>query len=93
PPHSGVFQAFVKGECHFMNGNEQVRFVQRYFYNRKQLLHFDSDGGHYVGDTPFGEDSGGNWNSKPELLEDRRAQVDTFCRHNYEVSTLFLVDP
>ncbi|XP_064496550.1 class II histocompatibility antigen, B-L beta chain-like [Pseudopipra pipra] len=60
---SGVFQWMGKQECHFINGTEQVRFLERHFYNREQLLHFDSDVGVYVGDTPFGEIQARDYNS------------------------------
>ncbi|NXT65644.1 HB22 protein, partial [Chaetops frenatus] len=88
---SGVLQEMVKSECHFINGTDRVRFVKRFIYNREQLLHFDSDVGHYVGDTPYGEKVARYWNSDSEWLEYRRAAVDRHCRHNYELSTPFLV--
>ncbi|XP_051632105.1 class II histocompatibility antigen, B-L beta chain-like isoform X1 [Manacus candei] len=89
---SGVFQEMRKSECHFINGTEQVRFVDRYIYNREQYAHYDSDVGVYVGDTPYGEIQARYWNSDQEIMERRRAEVDTFCRHNYEVSTPFTVN-
>ncbi|NWU07958.1 2B11 protein, partial [Cephalopterus ornatus] len=88
---SGVFQWMLKLECHFINGSDRVRLVERFIYNREQLVHFDSDLGHFVGDTPFGDIQAKHWNSQPELLEEGQVQVDTFCRHNYEVSTPVLV--
>ncbi|XP_050161954.1 class II histocompatibility antigen, B-L beta chain-like isoform X3 [Myiozetetes cayanensis] len=89
---SGVFQEMFKFECYFINGTERVRFVERYIYNRQQYAHFDSDVGVYVGDTPDGEFQARYWNSLQDLMEQRRAQVDTVCRHNYQVSTPFLVN-
>ncbi|XP_071276183.1 class II histocompatibility antigen, B-L beta chain-like [Agelaius tricolor] len=89
---SGVFQLLVKFECYFSNGTEKVRFVQRRIYNREQFLMFDSDVGHFVGFTPYGEAEARYWNNDPEFLEDRRAQVDTYCRHNYEVIRPFSVE-
>ncbi|NXH26386.1 2B18 protein, partial [Myiagra hebetior] len=89
--HTGVFQRVRTAECYFTNGTEKVRFVERYIYNRQQIFHFDSDVGHYVGDTPYGETQAQYRNSLPDFMEDRRAQVDTFCRPNYDVSTPFLV--
>ncbi|NXI13884.1 HB22 protein, partial [Irena cyanogastra] len=89
---SGVFQEMVKTECHFINGTEKVRFVKRFVYNREQYVCFDSDVGLYVGDTSFGEKIARHWNSDPEWMEYRRAAVDRHCRHNYELSTAFLVE-
>ncbi|XP_051630328.1 class II histocompatibility antigen, B-L beta chain-like isoform X5 [Manacus candei] len=89
---SGVFQFLGKSECHFINGTERVRLVQRHIYNQEQLLHFDSDLGVYVGDTPYGESLAKQWNREPEELELIRSMVDVFCRHNYEVFTPFTVN-
>ncbi|XP_039241569.1 class II histocompatibility antigen, B-L beta chain-like [Pipra filicauda] len=89
---SGVFQEFSTSECYFINGTERVRLVERYIYNREQQVHFDSDVGVFVGDTPFGEIQARYANSNPEFMERKRAEVDTFCRHNYEISTPFIVN-
>ncbi|NWU30662.1 HB2J protein, partial [Dyaphorophyia castanea] len=88
---SGVFQEMVKSECHFINGTDRVRFVKRFVYNRQQYAVFDSDVGMFVGFTPYGEKVARYWNSDPEWMEYRRATVDRHCRHNYELSTWFLV--
>ncbi|NWV85565.1 HB2L protein, partial [Dasyornis broadbenti] len=89
---SAVFQEIVKSECHFINGTDRVRFVKRFVYNREQYVHFDSDVGYFVGDTPFGDKVARYWNSDLEWLDYRRAAVDRHCRHNYKLSTPFLVD-
>ncbi|XP_053908099.1 class II histocompatibility antigen, B-L beta chain-like [Cuculus canorus] len=87
-----LFQLQFKGDCYFTNGTERVRLVERHIYNREQILHFDSDVGVYVADTPLGEPEVKYWNSQEDILEQRRAAVDTFCRHNYEVDSPFAVD-
>uniref|UniRef100_A0A8C3NAL4 Uncharacterized protein n=1 Tax=Geospiza parvula TaxID=87175 RepID=A0A8C3NAL4_GEOPR len=87
PALIGVFQEMVQSECHFINCTERVRFVKRFIYNREQYVHFDSDVGHFVGDTPYGEEVARYWNSDPEWMEHRRGAVDRHCRHNYELST------
>ncbi|NXT49550.1 HB2L protein, partial [Pluvianellus socialis] len=89
---TGFFQEAAKSECHFLNGTEQVRFVSKYIYNREQYVHYDSDVGRYLPDTPLGESSAKYLNSQPDLLEEIRAALDTFCRHNYGVSTPFIVE-
>ncbi|XP_068854955.1 class II histocompatibility antigen, B-L beta chain-like [Aphelocoma coerulescens] len=97
PPAAGeklsrVLQEMFKAECHFINGTERVRLVVRNFYNRLQDVMFDSDVGHYVGFTPYGEMNARYWNSDPVIMERRRAEVDTVCRHNYGVYTPFSVE-
>ncbi|NWR45993.1 HB2L protein, partial [Regulus satrapa] len=89
---SGVFQEMVKSECHFINGTDRMRFVKRFIYNREQYVHFDSNLGHFVGDTPYGEKVARHWNSDPEWMEYRRDALDRHCRHNYELSAPFLVE-
>ncbi|NXA24305.1 HB2J protein, partial [Ibidorhyncha struthersii] len=88
----GFFQELREGECQYLNGTEQVRFVDRYVYNREQYVHFDNNVGHFVADTPLGMSTAKYWNSLTEILERKRAEVDTFCRHNYEVATPFIVE-
>uniref|UniRef100_A0A4X1V7K5 Ig-like domain-containing protein n=1 Tax=Sus scrofa TaxID=9823 RepID=A0A4X1V7K5_PIG len=68
-PH---FLLLVKHECHFFTGTERVRFLDRYFYNGEEYVRFDSD----VGEFRY-------WNSQKDFMEQKRAEVDTVCRHNY----------
>uniref|UniRef100_A0A8C4YS25 DLA class II histocompatibility antigen, DR-1 beta chain-like n=1 Tax=Gopherus evgoodei TaxID=1825980 RepID=A0A8C4YS25_9SAUR len=75
-----------KYDCHFTNGTERVRFLQRHIYNRQQIAHFDSDLGVFVADTELGRPSAEGWNKDQAILADRRAAVDTFCRYNYGVA-------
>ncbi|XP_064496748.1 HLA class II histocompatibility antigen, DQ beta 1 chain-like [Pseudopipra pipra] len=89
---SGVFQWMGKAECHFINGTERVRYVDRYIYNREQYAHFDSDVGVYVGDTPYGEFWARQWNSNPVILEYERGEVDRLCRHNYKLGAPFILE-
>ncbi|XP_027563232.1 LOW QUALITY PROTEIN: class II histocompatibility antigen, B-L beta chain-like, partial [Neopelma chrysocephalum] len=87
-----VLQELLKDECHFINGTERVRFLQRQFYNREQYVHFDSDLGMFVGDTPYGEKVARYWNTQQEAREYRQSAVDWFCKTWYEIATPFLVN-
>nr|7PDY_B Chain B, kDa phosphoprotein,MHC class II beta chain [synthetic construct]7PDY_D Chain D, kDa phosphoprotein,MHC class II beta chain [synthetic construct]7PDY_F Chain F, kDa phosphoprotein,MHC class II beta chain [synthetic construct] len=79
------------GECHYLNGTERVRFLDRQIYNRQQFAHFDSDVGKFVADTPLGEPQAEYWNSNAELLENLMNEVDRVCRHNYGILESFTV--
>ncbi|NXH62595.1 2B11 protein, partial [Rhabdornis inornatus] len=70
----------------------KVRLLVRNLYNREEYARFDSDVGLYEGFTPFGERNARYWNNNPEIMEQRRTAVDWFCRHNYGVSSPFLVE-
>ncbi|NP_034512.2 H-2 class II histocompatibility antigen, I-E beta chain precursor [Mus musculus] len=85
------FLEYCKSECHFYNGTQRVRLLERYFYNLEENLRFDSDVGEFRAVTELGRPDAENWNSQPEFLEQKRAEVDTVCRHNYEISDKFLV--
>nr|AEB26307.1 MHC class II antigen [Saguinus labiatus] len=85
------FLEYSTSECHYFNGTERVRLLERYIYNQEENLRFDSDVGEFRAVTELGRPDEEYWNSQKELLEQRRAAVDTFCRHNYEISETFLV--
>uniref|UniRef100_A0A8B9R7W1 Ig-like domain-containing protein n=1 Tax=Anas platyrhynchos TaxID=8839 RepID=A0A8B9R7W1_ANAPL len=87
----GFFQEMAVAECHYLNGTERVRFLERRIYNQQQNAHFDSNVGHFVADTELGKPDADYWNSQPEALENARAAVDRFCRHNYEVSDRYIL--
>ncbi|NXP43291.1 HB2C protein, partial [Leiothrix lutea] len=88
----GVFQEMIRFECYFINGTEKVRYIERLIYNRKQYVVFDSDVGHFVGDTPYGEMRATYWNNKPHWAEFKRGEVDRLCRSNYKLFTPFTVE-
>ncbi|XP_054577740.1 DLA class II histocompatibility antigen, DR-1 beta chain [Eptesicus fuscus] len=81
----------LKGECQFSNGTERVRFLERHIYNGQEDVRFDSDVGEYRALTELGRPDAEYWNSRKEELEQERAEVDRFCRHNYGLSEGFLV--
>ncbi|NWT16567.1 HB2L protein, partial [Vireo altiloquus] len=85
PAHTEVFQWMGKRECHFINGTEKVRYVERHIYNRELYVMFDSDVGHFVGFTPYGEIQAWCCNRDPVIMERRRAEADSYCRHYYEL--------
>ncbi|XP_074385906.1 class II histocompatibility antigen, B-L beta chain-like [Zonotrichia albicollis] len=89
---SGVFQRMTKSECYFINGTEKVKYVQRSIYNRDQFIMFDSDVGHFVGFTRYGEKLTKRWNSNAVFMEDRRTAVDWFCRCWYKNFTPFITE-
>uniref|UniRef100_A0A4W2GQQ2 BoLa class II histocompatibility antigen, DQB*0101 beta chain n=1 Tax=Bos indicus x Bos taurus TaxID=30522 RepID=A0A4W2GQQ2_BOBOX len=87
-PH---FLEYCKSECHFFNGTERVRFLERSFYNGEEFVRFDSDWGEYRAVTELGRRVAEQLNSQKDLLEQKRANVDTYCRHNYGVVESFTV--
>ncbi|XP_013372493.1 PREDICTED: HLA class II histocompatibility antigen, DRB1-1 beta chain-like [Chinchilla lanigera] len=85
------FLEYIKWECHFSNGTEYVRMVVRHIYNQEEFLRYDSDLGKFLAVTELGQQEAKDWNSRKDLLEQRRSQVDTLCKHNYRVGERFTV--
>ncbi|XP_046497064.1 HLA class II histocompatibility antigen, DQ beta 2 chain-like isoform X1 [Equus quagga] len=85
-PQDFVFQ--LKGQCYFTNGTERVRLVTRLIYNREEFVRFDSDVGEFQAVTELGRHIAEDWNGQKDVLEQKRAELDTVCRHNYQVEAL-----
>nr|XP_042121684.1 H-2 class II histocompatibility antigen, I-E beta chain isoform X3 [Peromyscus maniculatus bairdii] len=81
----------VKYECHFYNGTQRVLYLERRIHNREEYARFDSDVGEFRAVTELGRPDAKYWNGQKDLLEDRRASVDNYCRHNYGVFDSFIV--
>uniref|UniRef100_U3JU63 Ig-like domain-containing protein n=1 Tax=Ficedula albicollis TaxID=59894 RepID=U3JU63_FICAL len=92
PAHTGVFQFKGWVECHFSNGTEKVRLVQKYIYNREEYLRYDADVGRYEGFNPYGEWNARRFNSNPKWMQYIPSRVDLYCTHSYGCYTPFLVE-
>ncbi|XDB63726.1 hypothetical protein AB1E18_017048 [Capra hircus] len=79
-----LFMVQGKSECHFSNGTQQVRFLDRYIYNREELVRFDSLVGEYRARTEMGRPAAERWNRWPDALQRARAAGHDFCASNYE---------
>ncbi|XP_045681815.1 LOW QUALITY PROTEIN: DLA class II histocompatibility antigen, DR-1 beta chain [Phyllostomus hastatus] len=89
PPKNFVEQH--KSECHFTNGTQRVRLLQRHIYNGQEIVRYDSDWGQYRAETELGRPDAEYWNGQKDFMEQRRAELDTVCKHNYGVLDGFLV--
>nr|CDM15097.1 MHC class II protein [Macaca mulatta] len=85
-PEDFVYQ--FKCLCYFTNGTERVHYVTRHIYNREEYVRFDSDWGEYRAVTPLGRPAAEYWNSQKDFLESTRAELDTVCKHNYQLELL-----
>ncbi|XP_034847059.1 DLA class II histocompatibility antigen, DR-1 beta chain isoform X2 [Mirounga leonina] len=87
-PH---FVQQYKFECHYSNGTERVRYLVRDIYNGEEVTRFDSDVGEFRPVTELGRPDAEYWNRQKDFMEQKRAEVDTVCRHNYQVVESFTV--
>ncbi|XP_026549264.1 H-2 class II histocompatibility antigen, A-S beta chain-like [Notechis scutatus] len=74
-------------ECRFLNGTQRVRYLERHFYDRHEILCFDSDLGKFVAITELGKADADKLNRDKQWLQYQKAEVDSLCRHNYEVNS------
>ncbi|KAM7319216.1 hypothetical protein ACRRTK_022328 [Alexandromys fortis] len=81
-PRDFVFQ--YRSQCYYTNGTQHIRLVNRYFYNREEYVRYDSEVGEHRAVTELGRPDAEYWNSQKEIMERKRAAVDTVCRYNYE---------
>ncbi|XP_039177549.1 H-2 class II histocompatibility antigen, E-S beta chain-like [Crotalus tigris] len=58
-------------------GTRRVRFLERLFYDRQELVRFDSARGEFEAVTALGKATAEAWNRDERLLH-------AFCRYNYE---------
>ncbi|XP_041490463.1 rano class II histocompatibility antigen, A beta chain-like [Microtus oregoni] len=82
-PRDFVYQ--VRGLCYYTNGTQRMRGVDRYYYNREEFVRYDSDVGEFRAVTELGRPTAEYWNSQKDFMEQKRAEMETVCRHNYEV--------
>ncbi|XP_042539829.1 DLA class II histocompatibility antigen, DR-1 beta chain-like [Dipodomys spectabilis] len=80
----------AKSECHFSNGTQRLVFMERRIHNQEEYLRFDSSLRKFIALTELGRPEAETWNKKASL-EEMAAEVDRFCRHNYEVAEAFTV--
>ncbi|XP_032997701.1 H-2 class II histocompatibility antigen, E-S beta chain-like isoform X2 [Lacerta agilis] len=83
PPEHFLYQ--LKAECHFSNGTQRIHALGRHFFNRQELLYFDGDREKYMAVAEIMESVVKELNQDKEGLRARRANVDSFCRHNYGI--------
>ncbi|XP_070792230.1 H-2 class II histocompatibility antigen, E-S beta chain-like [Pituophis catenifer annectens] len=74
-----------KHECRFLNGTQQVRFLERNFYDRQEIYYFDSDLGKFMAVTPLMKPYVDRLNRDEQFLQIMKDSVDSICRHNYEI--------
>ncbi|XP_006997450.1 rano class II histocompatibility antigen, A beta chain-like [Peromyscus maniculatus bairdii] len=83
-PRDFVYQ--FKGQCYYINGTQRMRGVDRQIYNREEFARYDSDVGEYIALTELGRSWAEYFNSQKDYMERKRAEMETVCRHNYEVT-------
>ncbi|XP_043939518.1 uncharacterized protein LOC122811616 isoform X1 [Protopterus annectens] len=78
-----LYQTIV--DCFYMNNGETVILIKTIIYNKERQLFFDSRVGKFIGITENGKIDAEYFNNNTEYLDQLKAEVTTFCRHNYDI--------
>ncbi|XP_037055704.1 SMH class II histocompatibility antigen, beta-1 chain isoform X2 [Peromyscus leucopus] len=89
PPENHLLRALH--ECYAEKNGTQQRYIMRCIFDREEFMRFDSAEGEFRALTAMGRPWAESWNSQKDYMERRRAEVDTVCRHNYELNQGFTV--
>ncbi|XP_062271269.1 H-2 class II histocompatibility antigen, E-S beta chain-like [Scomber scombrus] len=77
------FMHYAETSCEFNSTNlENVRYIRSYYYNKLEILNFDSSVGKYVGYTELGVMNAKRFNNDPSELAAMNAQRETYCLNN-----------
>nr|APD68802.1 MHC class II antigen beta chain [Trachinotus ovatus] len=76
------FWNYVVTHCDFNStDSKDITFIQSYYYNKLEIVRFDSSVGRYVGYTEFGVKNAEAWNSGPEVVQ-MRNEKERYCVNN-----------
>ncbi|XP_039996940.1 H-2 class II histocompatibility antigen, E-S beta chain-like [Xiphias gladius] len=76
------FREYMVTSCLFSSTKlEDIEFIDSYYYNKMELITFNSTVGKYVGYTEFGVKDAERWNSGPDL-DQEKAERERYCLHN-----------
>ncbi|RVE60930.1 hypothetical protein OJAV_G00185650 [Oryzias javanicus] len=79
------FMYYVLDRCVFNSSDlNDIEYINSYIYNRKEYARFSSRVGYYVGYTEYGVKNAEYWNKDSSLMSVRRAQKETYCKHNID---------
>uniref|UniRef100_A0A8D0H899 Ig-like domain-containing protein n=1 Tax=Sphenodon punctatus TaxID=8508 RepID=A0A8D0H899_SPHPU len=81
PPEHFLLQR--KGECHYTNGTQWVRYLDRLIWDQQEISLYDSDIGFYVARTELGQPFT-ELQNRLEWLSYLWASVEKFCNYNYK---------
>nr|AAI29506.1 Zgc:158870 protein [Danio rerio] len=67
-------------------------FIDNYIFNKDVVVQFNSTVGHYVGYTELGVHNAELWNNNSNLLQQERANLERYCKHNAEIRQTAFAD-
>nr|APD68825.1 MHC class II antigen beta chain [Trachinotus ovatus] len=76
------FWNYAVDRCDFNSTeSKDITFIRSYYYNKLEIVRFDSSVGRYVGYTEYGVKNAERWNNGPEVVQ-MRAEKERYCVNN-----------
>ncbi|CAK6982604.1 H-2 class II histocompatibility antigen%2C I-E beta chain-like [Scomber scombrus] len=80
------FMEYEIDRCQFNSSKlEDVRYIRSTYYNKLEILKFDSSVGKYVGYTELGVKNAERLNNDASFMAQMKAQRETYCLHNVQI--------
>ncbi|TDG99325.1 hypothetical protein EPR50_G00192940 [Perca flavescens] len=80
------FRSYGLDRCVFNSSDlKDIEYIYSQYYNMEEIARFSSSLGKYVGYTEYGLYCADYWNKDPSELAQRRAQKETYCKHNIDI--------
>nr|AGV52144.1 MHC class II beta antigen [Megalobrama amblycephala] len=88
----GYYQ-YILSECVYSTSDySDMVFLSSISFNKVVEAQFNSTVGEFVGYTKDGVRQAERWNKDPSMLQQWRAQKDTYCHHNAEIYQSAIAD-
>ncbi|KAM3872226.1 H-2 class II histocompatibility antigen, E-S beta chain-like [Diretmus argenteus] len=81
----GFMEAGVS-RCVFTSSDlSDIEYIYSNYYNKVELVRFNSTVGKFVGYTEYGMKNAENWNNDPSVLARRKNAKERYCKHNIDI--------
>ncbi|KAI7797551.1 MHC class II beta chain [Triplophysa rosa] len=85
--YSAGYYEMALEECIYSSSDySDMVLITGWYFNKYLYTQFNSTVGEFVGFTEYGVRNAEFWNKNTALLQQARAEVDRFCKHNAQVS-------
>uniref|UniRef100_A0A8C1ZM18 MHC class II beta chain N-terminal domain-containing protein n=1 Tax=Cyprinus carpio TaxID=7962 RepID=A0A8C1ZM18_CYPCA len=81
------YYEYTMNECVYSTSDySDMVYLESYSFNQVVYLQFNSSVGKFVGYTEVGVKYAENANKNQARMQDAKASVDTYCRHNAQIA-------
>uniref|UniRef100_A0A9J8A6B1 Ig-like domain-containing protein n=3 Tax=Cyprinus carpio TaxID=7962 RepID=A0A9J8A6B1_CYPCA len=89
---NGYYHSWWTKCIHSSRDFSDMVYIDNYIFNKDVYIQFNSTVGEYVGYTALGVYNAERFNKDPNILQQERAQVERYCKHNAELYQSAIAD-